>query len=87
MMGTTANIRWAERGEKERERELKQKHQDEMDAWEAERNAREKTWVGFVNARRIEKEMMGRPEPYPHLPNPLPEDYPMPDDWNPEDVS
>ncbi len=76
-----------ERGEKERQRELKQRHQDEMDAWEAKRNAREKTWVGFVNARRMEKEMMGRPEPYPHLPNPLPEDYPIPDDWNPEEIS
>ena len=76
-----------ERKEKERRLELEKRHQDEMDAWKAERDAREKTWVGYVNARRVEKEMMGRPEPYPHLPNPLPEDYPMPDDWNPEDVS
>ena len=73
-----------ERKEKERRLELEKRHQDEMDAWKAERDAREKTWVGYVNARRVEKEMMGRPEPYPHLPNPLPEDYPMPDDWNPE---
>ena len=76
-----------ERKEKERRLELEKRHQDEMDAWKAERDSREKTWVGYVNARRLEKRMMGCPEPYPHLPKPLPEDYPMPDDWNPEDVS
>jgi len=76
-----------ERAEKARKRELKKKHQDGLDAWQAKHDAREKTWVGYVNAYRLGAHMTGCPEPFPHLPNPLPKDYPIPDGWNPEHVS
>ena len=72
------------RAEKERKLALQMKHKADEDAWRAELDAREKTWVGYVNARRLDKQMINRPDPFPHLPNPLPEDYPMPDDWNQE---
>ena len=76
-----------ERVEKARKHELKKKPQDGLDAWKAEYDAREKTWVGYVNAYRLGAHMTGCPEPFPHLPNPLPKDYPIPDGWNPEYIS
>jgi len=73
-----------ERAEKERKLALQMKRKADEDAWRAELDAREKTWVGYVNARRLDMQMINRPDPYPHLPNPLPENYPMPDDWSQE---
>lgn len=66
------------------QREKKRKHEEELQRWQLEYEARDKSWVGYVRARRIAKRMMGRPEPFPHLPNPIPSDYPIPDDWNQE---
>ena len=73
-----------ERAEKERKLALQKKRKADDDAWRAELDAREKTWVGYVNARRLDMQMINRPDPYPHLPNPLPENYPMPNDWSQE---
>ena len=68
----------------ELEREKRRKHEEELEEARRRMEEREKTWTGYVEARRLCQMMIGRPEPYPHLPNPLPKDYPMPDDWNPE---
>ena len=76
-----------EKAEKERKLELQMKRKADYGAWRAELDAREKTWVGYVNARRLNMQMINSPDPYPHLPNPLPEDYPMPDDWNQEHLA
>ena len=73
-----------EKAEKERKLEIQMKRKADYDDWRAELDAREKTWIGYVNARRLDMQMINRPDPYPHLPNPLPEEYPMPDDWNQE---
>ena len=72
------------RAEKERKLAIQMKRKVDEDAWRAELDAREKTWVRYVNAERLGKQMINRPDPYPHLLNPLPEDYPIPDDWIPE---
>ena len=65
-------------------REKKQKHEEELERWQSECEAREKTWFGYVNNQRLCMRMIGAKEPFPHLPNPLRDGYPMPDDWNQE---
>ena len=67
-------------------REKKLKHEEELERWQSEYEAREKTWFGYVNNHRLCMRMIGAKEPFPHLPNPLPEGYLMPDDWNQEHV-
>ena len=64
--------------------EHRRKREEELEESMRRREEREKTWTDYVETRRLERRMIGCPEPYPHLPNPLPKDYPMPDDWNPE---
>ena len=46
-----------------------------------------KTWRGYVQQRRLEMRMIGRPKPFPNLSNPLPKDYPKPDDWDESHVA
>ena len=65
-----------------RSREARIKHEKELEAWNERYNALPKTWSAYVRARRLEMMMIGRPNPFPNLPNPLPKDYPKPDDWD-----
>ena len=39
-----------------------------------------------MEARRLDRRMIGADDPYPELPNPLPRDYPKPVDWPAENV-
>ena len=40
-----------------------------------------------MEARRLDRHMIGADDPYPELPDPLPRDYPKPVDWPAENVS
>ena len=62
-------------------REKKQKHEEELERWQSEYEARKKTFFEYVNNQRLCMRMIGAKEPFPNLPNPLPDGYPMPDDW------
>ena len=39
------------------------------------------TWTSYVNTMRVAAYMSREPDPYPELPNPIPEGYPMPEGW------
>jgi len=70
-----------------RSREARIKHEKELEEYLARMRMRPKTWRGYVQQRRLEMRMIGRPNPFPNLPNPLPKDYPKPDDWDDSHVA
>jgi len=56
--------------------------QNWKDDYEAYQQTFPKTWRGYVQKQRLEKPMIGIEEPFPDIPNPIPDDYPMPEDWD-----
>jgi len=70
-----------------RSREARIKHEKELQEYLARQEMLPKTWRGYVQQRRLEMRMIGRPNPYPNLPNPLPKDYPKPNDWDDSHVA
>jgi len=76
-----------EEEQKARKRELEKRREDEMESWLKYRDSLPKTWVAYVDARRLDMRMIGADDPYPELPNPLPRDYPRPVDWPKENIS
>ena len=76
-----------EEEQKARKRELEKRREDEMESWLKYRDSLPKTWVAYVDARRLDMRMIGADDPYPELPNPLPRDYPRPVDWPEENIS
>ena len=66
---------------------LEEVREEKAKDWGAYVESLPKTWGAFVMSERLCKKMIGRPDPFPDLPNPLPRDFPKPEDWNPEHVS
>ena len=71
----------------QRSREAEQRSNELMKRWRDYRDSLPKTWTAFVEGIRVAKRMMAMQEPYPELPDPLPRDFPMPENWPKEDVS
>ena len=73
-----------ERAKKRRREEIRQEEDRE---WRAYVESLPKNWGAYVMSQRLCMRMIGQPDPFPDLPNPLPRDFPMPEDWNSEHVS
>ena len=76
-----------EEDQKAKKRELEKRREDKLRRWNEYCDSLPKTWWAYVEERRLEMRMIGRDDPYPELPNPLPRDYPKPVDWPAENVS
>jgi hypothetical protein len=68
------------RAERRKQHEIN--HQKWKDDYEAYQQTFPKTWRGYVQKQRLEKPMIGIKEPFPDIPNPIPDDYPMPEGWD-----
>jgi len=73
--------------ERNKKFEIAERKAAEMKKYDEYRDSLPKTWTSYVDGIRLEKNMLGRPDPFPDLPNPLKRGTPMPDDWPPENVS
>ena len=73
-----------ERAKKQRREEIREEKDRE---WRAYIESFPKNWGAYVMSQRVCMRMIGQPDPFPDLPNPLPRDFPMPEDWNSEHVS
>lgn len=68
------------RAERRKQHEINK--QKWLDDYQAYVETFPKTWRGYVQKERLEKPMIGIKEPFPDIPNPIPDDYPMPDGWD-----
>ncbi len=62
--------------------------EEKVREWEEYRKSLPKTWTAFVNGVRLGRRMMrkGAGDPFPDLPDPLPRNFPTPDNWPPDDM-
>ena len=72
---------------KARKREFGKRRENEFRRFDEYIDSLPKTWWAYVEARRLDRRMIGADDPYPELPDPLPRDYPKPIDWPAENVS
>lgn len=66
----------------ERRKQHEIKLQKWSDDYQAYLESFPKTWRGYVQNARVEKLLLGNKEPFPEIPDPIPDDYPMPDGWD-----
>jgi len=68
------------RAERRKQSEIKlQKWRDDRQAY---LESFPKTWRGYVQNARVAKPLLGNKEPFPEIPDPIPDDYPMPEGWD-----
>jgi len=74
--------------ENDRLQELKKSREEQMIEWEEYMDSLPKTWTAFVNGVRMARRMTCKTQgdPFPHLPDPLPRNFPMPANWPEEDM-
>ena len=70
-----------------RRAEMRKQHEMKLEEWSRYVENLPKTWRGYVENVRAEKSLFGRQEPFPDIPNPIPNDYPMPKGWDESKIS
>ena len=70
-----------------RRTEMRKQHEMKLEEWSRNVENLPKTWRGYVEKQRLEKRMLGRQEPFPYIPNPIPNDYPIPEGWDESKIS
>ena len=70
-----------------RRAEMRKQHGMKLEEWSRYVENLPKTWRGYVENVRAEKSLFDRQESFPDIPNPMPNDYPMPKGWDESKIS